>query len=392
MDARLKRVTIMDIFVVFCLAILTFSHCKADHRLPAPTGLSPWWIDDFNLHVNWSWTRPDNLPHNCTIEYAVYRWTKTEKIKEMISKTTDFEGRYLTNEMLSGNLHFEITALGCKDWSKSEPANISISTSHVELVKDFKCFVMLDKINCSWLPVDPSQKLSLIYRYCGKDEKEEKTCPLDTRQNFCVLEINWHSKVICVLVKSGDRVQTLKPKLMIKKPVWEFQEVGDYLTLRPVAREIGTNCTLEIHVSYNKCGESKQQLITSDTVNIPYDECCEYKIQYYVATNHYCLPITSNNSDIQVYGTNRSCFKPVTVVAIVIPIILFLSVMMSCYCFRRYRHIFCPVIPDPSDFLKGMMNGNKEVKTATVNLYEPVPEPLESEKVILVPEERGPPI
>ncbi|KAM6960318.1 interleukin-13 receptor subunit alpha-1, partial [Tautogolabrus adspersus] len=76
-------------------------------------------------------------------------------------------------------------------------------------------------------------------------------------------------------------------------------------------------------------------------------------------------------------GTNKPPDRTLTVVAIVLPIILSVCVLLSCYCFRRHSAIICPNIPDPSAIFKEMMmNGNKELKTPG-SLYTPVPEPIE---------------
>ncbi|XP_072232802.1 interleukin-13 receptor subunit alpha-1-like [Leuresthes tenuis] len=296
--------------------------------------------------------------------------------------------------MSSRRLVFGVMASNkhCIGWTDSDRAIIDVSTrkQHVELVKNFKCVLEATKMNCSWIPVNKSQNLSFFYRHCGKAESNTKSVEFNQPyrgENWEVftLKPKWRYQDICVVVQTEDKMHTFKPKFAISTPQMEVKEDGDYLTLTWASPDVGGNCSWEYDVSYTHCSK-KNQLTAQGPMKILYDKCCEYEIHYSVKTDKYCPQVPGDNSKSQVYGAKRLCLETAAVVcAVVIPIVLFVCVILSCYCFRRHKHIICPVMPDPSDFLKEMMNGNKENKTPAVNLYKPVPERFDSEKIVLVP-------
>ncbi|KAM4537186.1 interleukin-13 receptor subunit alpha-1-like isoform 2-T2 [Odontesthes bonariensis] len=314
------------------------------------------------------------------------------RTKIMMCSVTYFEERFLTDRM-SSSLEFSVQASNkhCIGWTESDPTKITVSTRkpHVELVKNFKCVLEATKMNCSWIPVNPTENLSFIYRHCGKAESNTKIMEFnqpDRRENWKVftLKAKWRYQDICVVVQTEHSMQTFKPKFAIRTPQMEVKENGDYLTLTWASPDVGANCSWEYDVFYTICSKN-DQLTAREHAQIPHDKCCEYEIRYSVKTDKYCPLVSGDDSKSQVYGAKRHCLDTATVVAIVIPVILFVCVMLSCYCFRRHRHIICPVMPDLSDFFKEMMNGNKEMKTPAVNLYKPVPERFDSEKIVLVP-------
>ncbi|TMS02432.1 hypothetical protein E3U43_007972 [Larimichthys crocea] len=123
------------------------------------------------------------------------------------------------------------------------------------------------------------------------------------------------------------------------------------------------------------------------SMEIIYNKNCQYEFKSRVMTTEYCFSLSSTFAEPVIYGTNKTPDETLTVVAIFIPIILSACIILSCYCFRRYRAIICPVIPDPSAIFKEMiMNGNSDHKATQTKLYTPVPEPIEPCKITLVSE------
>lgn len=388
-----------ELFAFLCTAMIAVCHCRADHRLPAPKNLSYVWLDRFTVYMNWTWERPRNLPKNCTVQYGVLQVDRsTDKVPDLkkVKNLFHIQTNLLTEDMRSGR--WDVSVLGdppCAGWSDSDSESITITTPKpaAEVVKNFRCFIESEELNCFWSPVNPTQDLTVYYRYsasANEDNKHSKKCDQGTR-NSCRLKFD-RRRELFVLVETAAALESFRPKLVIHPPELNITEDGDYLNLSWTRPDIRSNCEWEYTVCYEKCYKAQGCPIfkpteTSEPMRIAYDKNCEYKFEYNVKTDEYCIPVSSDRTVNRTFGENKPPDRTLTVVAIVVPVILSMCVILSCYCFRRHSAIICPIIPDPSAMLKDiMMNGNKDLKPTTGRLYTPVPEPIEPCKITLVAE------
>ncbi|XP_069578893.1 interleukin-13 receptor subunit alpha-1-like [Brachyistius frenatus] len=396
----------LEFFTFLYTAIITVVYCQADCPFPAPRNLSYRWMDPFTLKLSWFWEKPDNLPPGCEISYELnLENTDTHRVGETLrTESRHFINNCLTEEMGSGQWEFNIQVVSsgsCHGWNSSRRENKIINTPRAEVVKDFQCLLKSNETNCSWIPVDPSLNWTLSYRSCGttaEDIRSTKECDRPYRSGKrcgCFLKVDAIAKDICVCVKTEAGLNTFKPKLVIPPPKLSIKESGDNLNLTWTTPDVGKYCTWKYMVCYKKCNEDKvcqtfQPIMDTEEhgpMRVPYDRSCLYEFQFNTTSGENCVPVFSNGGANATYGSNKLHDGTLTVVSIVIPVILSVCVILSCYCFRRHRAIICPNIPDPSAIFKEMMvNGNKEHKMATGSLYTPVSEPVEPCKITLLTE------
>ncbi|CAK6965320.1 interleukin-13 receptor subunit alpha-1-like [Scomber scombrus] len=338
--------------------------------------------------------KPTSKLDHCDIEYEV------QQGGDLPSRTgsTNTTETCMTEELDSTGCKYTIRTVGkalC-DRTESEAVTIPIDTlvPRAQLVKDFKCVIYRHKMNCSWIPVNPSNNLTVHYRLneVNKDKLPLKSCEefySNGKRNGCYLKEDFTNQDIYMLVRSEAGQSTFKAFYVFPSPKMNITEEGNYLKLTWTRPEVGNNCWWTYEVCYRECSRHRECMnITAkeEPMLVSYDKRCLYEFKYKATISNHCSKIPSESTDPVTYGTNAPPDGTLTVVAIVIPVILCVSVILSCYCFRRHRAIICPVIPDPSAIFKEMiMNGNKELK-AKSNLYTPVPEPIEPCKVTLVPE------
>ncbi|KAM4565308.1 uncharacterized protein V3H82_014331 [Fundulus diaphanus] len=292
-----------------------------------------------------------------------------------------FENYYLTKDLApsGGELNIHCKAkTDCKGWSQSEPAKAKISTNktHDELVKDFRCLFLPNGFNCSWIPVDPSEKLKVSYRVSGKtkeDIQSLKVCenPYLNEKRRCELHTD-KGREIFVLVETEKRMNTFTAKYAISVPEMSVEETGSVLKLTWTSPNVGQRCTWRTCLWYKECGKDKSprcyDIKSYETVVIPYNKCCQYDFQFNTTTGPHCTEVSSKTSDVVTHGTTTTCFDKMNVAAIVIPIIVCICVALSFYCFKKNEHIFGSTKLDHS-VLKEMFNFNKENK---MNVYVPM--------------------
>ncbi|XP_073331061.1 interleukin-13 receptor subunit alpha-1-like [Pagrus major] len=369
--------------------------------LPPPTELSHEWLDKFTLRLFWK--KPEGLPDNSKPKFMVMENNK----EEVCAGGTNYTKSLLTEDTVSDWTYSIWTLDKCctncstfqEDSKGHTPAIITIKPPkpRAKVVKDFRCFYDPNILSCSWIPVNPSLNLTLSYRIMGELEeciKSLKRCdqPYSLgKKNGCELHIDPSSNNIFVLVETEAGMSTFKPVLVVRPPELNIIEEGDSLNVNLTPPKVGAAACWEYEVCYKQCMvmETCQNTTGSNSaIKVPYDKHCLYEFKAKVRSVNLCrdLQIFSDFSEAVPYGKNEPPDRTLTVVAIVIPIILSICVILSCYCLRRHSTIICPTIPDPSTIFKEMMmNGPKDPKTGQ-NLYMPVPERLEPCRVILVPE------
>ncbi|XP_035768782.1 interleukin-13 receptor subunit alpha-1-like isoform X2 [Neolamprologus brichardi] len=375
-------------FIFLCATTMTFN-CNADYQLPEPTDVTYRWDDQFQVNVSWSWKKPDNHPKNCTVKYEVIRYGLPQSDENFLSLVNNFTVKYFTEDKHSDHWNISIQAVDPVCRKKSRPVNKTIKTSkrRTELVTDFRCSLESERTKCFWKPVNESVKLNISYRTSEEHDKI-RACDGSTghEKDVCYLNVNNLKVDIYVLVETETGRNTLKPKFVIPLPKMNIAEdKGNlYLTWEHRGPAVG-KCGLNYSVCITECNNVRTLHTKGPSLEIPYNKNCQYKFQYSVQTDQYCIPLSSDLSEVITHGENRSPDEMLTVIAIVVPIILSVSVILSCYCFQRNREIFCPRIPDPSTIFKEMMmTGNRDSKPIPGNLYTPVPEP--TEHIILVSE------
>ncbi|XP_060922356.1 interleukin-13 receptor subunit alpha-1-like [Limanda limanda] len=396
----------------FC-AMLTVSRCDAEYQLPPPTNLSYVWLDNLAVNMSWSWEKPESLPDDCKIKYEVRvqatphqeitkRPESRERVEHCITEDTDSDHCTFT-------VHAMVSEKSC-NWSQSTDVTETARREEprVELVKEFKCLLELKGLNCSWIPLT-SQNLQLSYRACvsGTNKKDSlKACgqPYSTgTRNGCYWHVaqGWEDASICIYIESEIGWSFFKPTIGPASPVLTItEEENNRLKLTWSSPEFKNLCIWIYELCYKECDEPEQcwehthELSDqNDTLlhqsDMPHKRDCHYEFRSRLKTSGKdCPELVSVWSEIVTYGTNKTPDRTLPLVAIIIPIILFVCILLACYCFRKHSHIICPNIPDPSAIFKEMWNGNKEHNKAEhktlENVYTPMPEAVESCKVTLI--------
>uniref|UniRef100_A0A3Q3X2D7 Type I cytokine receptor cytokine-binding domain-containing protein n=1 Tax=Mola mola TaxID=94237 RepID=A0A3Q3X2D7_MOLML len=324
-----------------------------------PTNLIYKWLDAFTVKV--SWVMPSNLPNHCDIKYLC------------LENLTNYKQSFLTKDLDSEHWTVYIwTVSECNDRvNGSSPATINVypHKPRGELVKDFKCVIYSNTLNCSWIPKNKSLNLTVSYRNCGRLEESInglKKCDQlysSAERNGCIMHVGKNHEDTCIVVETVAAMSTFKPKLVLPPPKLTIKEDSDRLILSITPPMSGSDICWIFNICYN---------ITVKELSVSYNKRCLYEFQSKTLASPTCVDEPPDRTLI--------------VVAIAIPLILSICVILSCYCFRRHSNVFFPVIPDPSVIFKEMMmNGNKEHKTTTGSLYTPVPECIEPCKIIPIP-------
>ncbi|XP_068444027.1 interleukin-13 receptor subunit alpha-1-like [Clinocottus analis] len=374
-------------------AFLTFTavslvcHSKAE-GLPPPTNGSYRWIDAFTVNV--SWEEPRGLLAG---SFKYCHGLEEPDIRVRSSIWRHFTEDLLTEDKGRVSWTYLVWTVRGNNSIPEESTKMSITVETPRpraQVKDIKCLVTPEKeMNCSWTP--GNEAVALSFRVDGLTNKTDtalKKCERpygDALRNGCYLNASDFTEDIYMLFESEAGLSTLKLTPMIDPPELSVGEEGDHLKLSWTRPKILKVQSLIFTVCYKKCRHDEVCLnytTTEESVLMRYDKNCRYEIRSSVRTGPYNLPFFSEFGRVVSHGTNKAADKTLTVVAVVVPIVLSVCILLSCYCFRRHSSILCPVIPDPSVIFKEMMiNGNKELKTTTGRLYTPVPEPVEPCKV-----------
>ncbi|XP_010735578.3 interleukin-13 receptor subunit alpha-1-like [Larimichthys crocea] len=391
---------IRGLFVSVTLSALIMAlHCKAD-QYPQQWNLTYKWLDRFTVNI--SWKKPIGLADDSGIKYCMKN-IEDDNDEVRVNDKLEIIKTLLTEEKRTDSWTYHIWTIGDNSSQSNEsvPAMYTIRTlkPRDEVVKDFKCFAITDKMNCSWIPANRSQNLVLSYRIIGRTQEEiQKLNKCDEtysngERDGCYLHIEPKPQNIFVLVETDTAMMTFIPKIDLLPPRLSLKEEGVHLKLSWNASEFKKMCReseYQYEVCYSECNEWSPCQKTSpgkSSMEIIYNKNCQYEFKSRVMTTEYCFSLSSTFAEPVIYGTNKTPDETLTVVAIFIPIILSACIILSCYCFRRYRAIICPVIPDPSAIFKEMiMNGNSDHKATQTKLYTPVPEPIEPCKITLVSE------
>ncbi|KAG7240123.1 hypothetical protein INR49_027977 [Caranx melampygus] len=351
-------------------AMMMLLHCTAD-RLPPPTGLSFKWLDPFTVNVSWSWQMPSDLPKGCEIKFQyTFEGDKTETKR---TESRHIIENCLTKESGSHTCMYTVQAVmdgqganSCQNWTSGPSENITVfHEKQGKVVDNFRCVVDNSGLNCSWIPVDPSQNLTLTHRTCGSTKESRNSSRGGCGQYY----------------RSGKRNGCYLEVSVVPPPKLNITHAQHELKLTWKIPEVQNRCW-KYQFNYTECNKPMSDSWTIEKVNfftIHYDENCLYEIQSRVVSDEKICPVINSDwSDVVTYGSNQP-HETLTVVAIIIiPIMLFICVIL-------HINILCPIIPDPSAIFKEMMmNGNKDQRPG--NLYTPVPEPVEPCKVTLVTE------
>nr|XP_043878131.1 interleukin-13 receptor subunit alpha-1-like [Solea senegalensis] len=359
-------------------AVLTVLHCSAD-QLPPPTNLKCNLPDQISVNLTWSWQRPSNLPENCKIYYVI-------SYPEGPQRTN---AKYFEHRCPMNVHNYTVKAVGvesCNGWTPSTPVPIINQMLQDKVVKDFRCVPRSSGMNCSWIPKDRSLDLTFSYCDCSSNSKvckPVKDCDLYTSgiRNGCLMkEISPNELEIGFLVKSTNGLDVIKPVFVLPSPKLKVTAIRDLLILSWTPPNVGPwDCPWEYELCFTECGRKQScRNITSMSRNMSYDENCMYTFRSRVFPSRlYCRLLSSNFSEDVKYGMTKPPDTTLTMIAIVIPIILFICVILSCYCFWKHSDIICANPPDPSTILKEMMSGNKEHENKREGLYTPLPEDVE---------------
>ncbi|XP_075999880.1 interleukin-13 receptor subunit alpha-1-like [Genypterus blacodes] len=385
--------------VLKCVAMVVFVHCSPE-PLPPPTDLSISWNDQFTVTLSWSWQRPSRLEDSCLVGY------KVGKVEDdtTVGRGDQFYSTICTTE---SNCTFTVETMTEKcdaSWTNSKPVTISIERPSA-VVREYTCFLYnKDTMDCSWVPVNPSLDLMVLYKLCTSTKEPLQMCenPYSSgRRRGCYLNIKVISEEICMLVNETSQAVgwnsfTCTPSHNVKVPPPKFTVTaeGDKLNVNWTHPGIGENACWNYTICYRICLESNSKCVHhTDSKpeshvhkSVYYDERCHYEFQMQANMDDNCGQGQSDMSEVITYGADQHPDRLLTVVVVAIPVILSISVILSCYCFKRHSSMLFPVLPDPSVIFKEMMNVNKEAKATTGSVYVPVPEAVEPCKITLATE------
>ncbi|XP_029931688.1 interleukin-13 receptor subunit alpha-2-like [Myripristis murdjan] len=381
--------------LVTCTVLMVAVQCGAD-RLPPPRQLSYRWNNPFNLRLYWD---TPNLTGVCPFKYEVHSSLETEKMADNFYNTC-----VTTENMGSDGLTFTVKTVAKEEKSSCEsstPLNITIDPKG-KLVTDFEClFYSKRAMNCSWTPKNPSLDLEVFYGWC-KNENKNKTLSAcehlysEGTRRGCRLIIEHLTNDVCILLRgtlnglSVENTFKRRPTYHVKAPPPKLTvtEEGDKLKLSWTAPDVGLKeNSWSYSINYSKCGSLQNHTVDGYSLDVPYDKRCRYTFQIMGNIKRDYGKGESLISEAVTHGVDD---WSLTVAIILIPAILSICVILSCYCLRRHRAIICPIVPDPSVIFKEMMmNRSREPKT-TKNLYIPVPEVVESCNIALVAEAAPP--
>ncbi|KAF7207361.1 interleukin-13 receptor subunit alpha-1-like [Nothobranchius furzeri] len=355
-----------------CASALLARAFGAEHSIPRETPAT--------YSKTWWWFHHVLL--NQTLCVFIFQNAKTTQ--------TYYSDDYLTEEVPSDWWELSVqTTTSCSGWNRSQPVikTITRPKKRVELVKDFKCYIDSKSPNCSWIPVNPSTKVDVSYRYHGEKEegfKGVQKCAdayWSHGRGGCFLKANSFLPVL-VVAESPTGIASFEAKLVIGVTELSVKEEEGYLSLAWSLPAVGQMCTWTYCLWYKECNKDIPpqcyDIKGNDTKTIPYKKCCEYKIQYNLTTTAHCPKVTSDNSKVTSYGNTMPCIQT-NMVAIVLPILFCFCVFLSIYCFNRNKDILCPKIPNHFE-IKSLIR-DKKPQTGIV-----MPEPVENtESVIAIP-------
>ncbi|XP_034066501.1 interleukin-13 receptor subunit alpha-1-like [Gymnodraco acuticeps] len=371
-------------FLTFTAMMMVY-HCKADFP-PPPTGLTFKWLDPFAVNV--SWQDPSGL-QDSKVMYKIrlkgFEHPFNCRTKKYLKVSS------LTEQIGSDPWTYQVwTVVGnCKSTNESNKVDITINSPKTQVkLKDTKCIIYTEGMNCSWNSTH--QPFNLSYRTCPEETlKPLRTCDRpysSAERSGCYLkddEFKERKVDVCIHVETEAGWSTFKPRFVVPSPKLIIKEEKDDLRLEGEHQSI-RNCKWNFTVCYTRCNKPEVCISKVGPSEIRYDKDCLYEFRSRTESRH--CDLASDFSDVVKYGSNKPPDQTLMVVAIVVPIILSVCIILSCYCVRKHSSILCPIIPDPSAIFKEMMiHGNKDHKT-TGNLYTPVPEPIESCKVTVVAE------
>ncbi|XP_053272489.1 interleukin-13 receptor subunit alpha-1 [Pleuronectes platessa] len=395
-------------------AMLTVSRCDAEYQLPPPTNLSYVWINKFAVKMSWDWERPESLPHDCKISYELVvvqeqPYTKTTKRLDSKSHVVHCITENGDSDRCKFTVHAVFKEELCNGSSQSRGVTETAKRKEprVKLVKDFKCLYTTEGFNCSWIPVALNPNLEISYRACVSDPNNNESLKAGDRpyitgaRNSCYWPVAQGTKYdeICIYIESKIGWSYFQPIIGPASPVLTITEDTDRLKLTWSSPEFQNDCIWKFEFCYTECEKAEQCRIhtyklsdQNETLSpqneMLYNRDCRYEFRSRLTTRENCPKLVSDWSEIVTHGVNKTPDQTLPLVAIIIPIILFVCILLACYCFRRHSDIICPNIPDPSAIFKEMVNGNKEHNKAEhkpiENVYTPMPEDVESCKVTLI--------
>ncbi|XP_044039059.1 uncharacterized protein LOC122869801 isoform X2 [Siniperca chuatsi] len=294
-------------------AIIMVCQCTAGHP-PPPTGLTYKWLDAFTVNV--SWKKPVGLLDGSEVGYKYFLMKNGTKESLTCTQWRNFTETCLTEETGPSGWTYTILTDGsptCNSSNESEAVSINIiSNATAKLVKDFKCFIYPNELNCSWIPVHQNLNLTLSYRVYGRSQElieGLKVCdqPFSSgMRNGCTLKVAAECD-ICILVDSEAGMSTFRPVLVVPSPKLHIREDGDNLKLNWTPPEVGRDCVWIYEIRYKKCNEPQVLLNFTKkgepTMQMAYDKRCLYEFQSKVMTGIYCKNIFSDFSEVVTYDT-----------------------------------------------------------------------------------------
>ncbi|XP_076829013.1 interleukin-13 receptor subunit alpha-1 isoform X2 [Brachyhypopomus gauderio] len=267
-----------------------------------------------------------------------------------------------------------------------------------DLVSNVSCtYYAVEKMNCTWNVVTLTPDLQFFYN--NKTENILQPCVIyigngHTRTgchlygeeflSYDMLYISFTGSYEGRPIKNmflrnpGDSVTSQPPKFNITMK-------GDNLVIQSSHPNFKENCWLYyVHVS--KCNEDGQLYTavkdSNWSVNVPYDESCQYRVRVKANYTEFCGSGASDWSEIKEYGANNDPNLLVKAAAIVIPISISCCLIIALMLFRRHKDKILPKVPEPSLLFRDMFNDNKENKMSKElhvgQLYVPSEELVEA--------------
>ncbi|XP_070849930.1 interleukin-13 receptor subunit alpha-2-like [Chaetodon trifascialis] len=361
----------VDLFVLSCLLVTVES--QTGQVLP-PQNVVLRWISDFEPQL--SWAPPQHSMENCSYEVETRTHLRFSSAWWFQNDPPPWSEPVVMN---GGFLHFSVNTI-C-DGNRSEPVVIMITDP--VLVMDLQCSIHTSKhTHCSWKPASDTPDLRFFFRLV--DERLNgprdpstplRACPSYTYSDGttgCDLQAKiTHDIYIMFNGTFNNKLvrNTFVEELEGKPPPleWTVTETADKFLISWIPPDIADLSEWRFTINYTECNETKPK--TEDGVTsteLPRVSHCQYCMKIKAE-----LIISGESAGVTEWSDEKK-FDAVpnmmVYAAVIIPVMFAGLAVLTLVCYRKYKDIIFPPIPEvPWDLLSSISDNNN--KSAVNNQY-----------------------
>ncbi|XP_072315078.1 uncharacterized protein [Eucyclogobius newberryi] len=243
--------------VTFVALFFTMSCQTHSDHLPPPANLSSEWMDNLKVKVSWSWTKPKDLDCHVLFDWKVNGQTRAQTID------THFLDEPLTESSDKWIYSVRTVPISCMNMKSSVEAEIVVEAPKpIAKMTDFKCYLSISHMDCSWTQDPNLSVLYLSYRECGQTVSEQsKKCVPQTNlkgpRTVCRLEGNFLQKDLCIVAFTQNGTSTFKaPKALRLPKKMKISEEGTNLVLMSMPLEVEISSSF-YNICYSVCDKPR---------------------------------------------------------------------------------------------------------------------------------------